>query len=60
MRTPEEYRARAERVRKLAGAKDPSTAKSFRQIAADYDQMAETAEDLRRRKAGRKKGTIIA
>jgi len=51
VRTPEEYRARAERSRQLAaGANDQHAAELLGEIAVEYDEMAEQAESLARQK----------
>jgi hypothetical protein len=45
LKSPEEYRRRAQRARDLAaGAKDQSTAETLRRVAADYDRMADQLE----------------
>jgi hypothetical protein len=45
LRSPEEYRRRAQRALDLAtNAKEPSTAEALRRVAADYESMAKQLE----------------
>ena len=48
--TPEEYRAQAELMRmNAAKARDPDVRDSFLTMAADWDKLANDAEELARR-----------
>ena len=48
--SPEEYRAQAELMRKNAAkSKDPEVRDSFLSMAADWDRLADNAEETARR-----------
>lgn len=55
LKSPEEYRQRAERARAMAvGVKQPSVAEALLRVAANYDSMAEQVEVFRLRHEGSK------